>query len=158
MWVTSSSSFPPLFPSLCQCLRQGSPGESSLTADLATRIPDGLEAGQAREKDLPLWEREGRRTHAVQQAAAGGLLRSALSSPGTVPPLCPQGAAPKAENHPAHPRDGSQEGRAGEGGDIRAVPHQRCSCLPEDAAGVTMATRDAPIPRPHWEPPPLTTC
>lgn len=87
---------------------------------------------------------------------AGGFAGSELSwhSPTAVSPGC---SAERRAPVPHSPGTAAGEG-ARVGWDTRAVLHQPCSCLPEDAAGVTMATRDAPIPRPRWEPPPLATC
>lgn len=114
--------FPLPFPSLCQCLHQGSPGESGprLTPDSAVWIPHGLEAGHAREKgDLPFWAREDHRTHPT--GCSYGWLRSALSSLGTVSPLCPQGATPKAGHQPCPPQ-GRQPGRKREGHPCGTAP------------------------------------
>lgn len=66
----------------------------------------------------------------MQQAAAGGSLRCALSSPGTVPPLCPRGAAPKA-GHQSRTPQGRQPGRErGVGGTpVRCCTSHALACL-----------------------------
>lgn len=126
MWVTDRS--PPAIPvlpllSVCQCLHQGSKAEPSslLIPSPVNQVPTGSEGEHApKSGELPFWEREVHCTPPVQQAAAEGLLHSALSSPGTVPLLCPQSATPNARIQALHSRGTQPGGKVG-------TPMQDCT-------------------------------